>query len=131
MKKEKKFIIVIGRKRLFQKGVSTEVLHSFSCTDNRHSLISDVCIDESYFYKRYVNPNIAHKTCERLMSHVDEVAYCYIVNIKAESFVIGWWKENRKAVYTSESDFFKEEVLKVGGVYRLYNENGAVKNGQR
>lgn len=131
MKKEKKFIIIIGRKGLFQEKAVTEVLHSFICTDNRYSLLSDISIASLWWAKRYKNPDTAHKTCERLMSRVDEIAYCYIVNIKAESFVLGWWRENGKAVYTSESDFFEEEVLKAGGTYRLYSEKEIIENGKR
>ena len=131
MKREKKFIIVIGRKTLFREKPNTEVLHTFICTDNRYSLISDDCIDKSYWYKLYASATVASRTCERLMRRVDEVAYCYIVDIKAISFVIGWWRENGKAVYTVKPNLFEEEVLRAGGVYRLYNENGAVENGER
>lgn len=131
MKKEKKYIIVIGRKNLFRKEANTEVLHSFVNTDNRYSLLSDASIVSLRWAKLYANPDVAHKTCERLMSRVNEVAYAYIVNIKAGTFVLGWWRENEKAVYTDTYDIFEERVLKAGGVYRLYNENGAIENGQR
>lgn len=131
MKKEKKFIIVIGRKTLFQEKANTEVLHSFINTKNRYSLISDACIDKSYWYKLYASATVACRTCERLMKRVNEVAYCYIVDTKGESFVMGFWRENGEAVYTTKSNSFEEEVLKAGGVYRLYNEKGAIENGQR